>query len=97
MKLYSGVTYGNLKSVGQMMTEWIKVTDHLPKPFEIVWAYWRDREVLLACRVYEGEDYLYCEHSEGWYSLEDEKCKWANYWQYYRIDKPEKPTKEEPK
>jgi len=68
--------------------EWIKVTDKLPKPYEIVWIYWRDREVLLGCRTYEGKEEHECEPSEGWYSIGDEKCRWTNWWQYYRIEKP---------
>jgi len=70
---------------------WISVKDQLPKPYEIVWIYWRDREVLLGCRVYEGREEKECAANEGWYSLEDEKCRFSNWWQYYRIDKPEAP------
>lgn len=63
---------------------WISVKDSLPKPFEVVWIYWRDREVLLGCRIYDGQDEFTSEPSDGWYSFADEKCRWANWWQ--RID-----------
>ncbi len=64
--------------------EWINVKDCLPKPFEVVWIYWRDREVLLGCRVYVGNEETECDPSEGWYSFDDDKCKWSNFW--LRVD-----------
>lgn len=70
---------------------WINVKNELPKAFEVVWIYWKDRQVLLACRTYEPFEY---EPSEGWYSFEDDKCKWAHWWQRvdsYNIDKPNRP------
>ncbi len=57
------------------MNEWISVKEKLPPLFEIVWIYWRDREVHLGCRTADdGEPH------ECWYSFEDEKCKWTNWW-----------------
>lgn len=73
------------------MTEWISVNEKLPKLFEVVWIYWKDREVLLGCRVD-----LDSEPSEGWYSFEDDKCRWSNWWipvDYYTFDKPNGPDK----
>ncbi len=35
--------------------KWNNVKDSLPEPFEVVWIYWRDREVLLGCRKYIGK------------------------------------------
>jgi hypothetical protein len=69
--------------------EWIRVKDDLPKPFEVVWIYWRDREVLLGCRTAED-----CEPEDCWYSFEDDKCRWSNWWQRVQainLDKPEPP------
>ena len=50
---------------------WTNVYDALPAPFEVVWIYWRNREVLLGCRVYEddpnGKKYGYWGSSiKGW-------------------------------
>jgi hypothetical protein len=76
------------------MNEWISVKDRIPNPFEVVWIYWRDREVLLGCRTYVDVEAIKCEPSEGWYSFEDEKCRWTNYWQPINamsLDKPSKP------
>lgn len=74
---------------------WTNVKDTLPDPFEVVWIYWRNREVLLGCRVYEddpnGKKYG---SSEGWYSFEDEKCRWNHYWMSVKdsgLDKPDPP------
>ena len=73
---------------------WINVKDSLPNPFEVVWIYWRDKEVLLGCRTYEddpvGEKY---EPPEGWYSFEDEKCRWTHYWMpiHKSLDQPNPP------
>lgn len=75
--------------------EWLNVDEGLPKPFEIVWIYWRDRQVLLGCRTYEDEYEFTTPSHEGWYSLEDEKTRWTHYWKPYRIDKPNPPTKKE--
>jgi hypothetical protein len=76
--------------------EWISVEDELPKPFEIVWIFWRDKEVLLGCRTYEGAEEKECPPSEGWYSFSDEKCRWTHYWQRTTraniLDTPRKPT-----
>jgi hypothetical protein len=74
--------------------EWISVKDKLPKPFEVVWIYWRDREVLLGCRTYSGEESIQCEPSEGWYSFVDDKCRWVNYWKpvdAMNLDRPNPP------
>ena len=76
------------------MKNWISVKYELPKPFEVVWVYWRDKEVLLACRTYEGEEEFKCEPCEGWYSFEDEKCRWVNWWirvDRSNLDKPNHP------
>jgi len=75
---------------------WIKVKDRLPEPFEVVWIYWRDREVLLGCRTYaDDRDGSKYDPQEGWYSFEDEKCRWTNWWQRIdgsNLDKPDKPN-----
>jgi hypothetical protein len=73
--------------------EWINVRDRLPKPFQNVWIYWRDREVLIVHRTYIVEDETKQPPNEGWYSIEDEKCRWTNWWQ--PIPKPNPPTLEE--
>jgi hypothetical protein len=70
---------------------WINVKDRLPKPFELVWIYWRNRDVLLGCRVYEGKQENEQPPDQGWYSIDDDKCRNTIWWQYYRIDKPEPP------
>lgn len=73
---------------------WIKVTDDLPNPFEVVWIYWRDREVLLGCRTYIGKEEFICDPAEGWYSFEDQKCRWTNFWKRIDdscLDKPDPP------
>lgn len=70
---------------------WINVKDELPKPFEVVWIYWRNREVLLGCRTYLGEEAAKCAPSEGWYSFEDEKCRWTHYWQCVNSSNYDKP------
>lgn len=74
---------------------WIKVSDKLPQPFEVVWIYWRDREVLLGCRTYEDDpDGKKYEPSEGWYSFEDEKARWTHWWMSVKdsgLDKPNPP------
>ncbi len=77
--------------------KWINVKDELPKPFEVVWIYWRDREVLFGCRTYidEEQEKYNCDPSEGWYSFEDEKCRWTNWWKRIdssNLDKPDKPN-----
>lgn len=74
--------------------QWINVEHELPKPFEVVWIFWRNREVLLGCRIYQGDEALRCPPSEGWYSFEDEKCRWTHCWQRVNgvnLDKPEIP------
>lgn len=76
------------------MGEWISVKEKLPNPFEIVWIYWRDREILLGCRTYTGEEAIKCDPSEGWYSFEDDKCRWNHWWQRVdgsNLDKPKLP------
>jgi len=62
------------------MSEWISVKDKLPDEYDVVWIFWRDREVLLACRTCEGREHLECEPTEGWWSFEDDKCRWTNWW-----------------
>lgn len=82
------------------MNEWISVFDELPPAFTPVWIYWRDREVLLGCYTYEGEDVPpkgdeCC--AEGWYSFDDEKVRWCYWWKSAtgssNIDKPLSPNK----
>lgn len=72
---------------------WTNVKDGLPDPFEVVWIYWRDKEVLLACRTYDNDERYSTEPSEGWYSFEDEKCRWTHYWMSVKssLDKPDAP------
>lgn len=60
--------------------EWINVKDALPKPFEVVWIYWRSREVLLGCRTYTEDEADNSPEEEGWYSFEDEKCRNNHWW-----------------
>lgn len=60
--------------------KWISVYESLPDPFDVVWIYWRDREVLMGCRTYVGEEAIKCCPTEGWYSFEDMKCRWTNWW-----------------
>ena len=57
------------------MSTWISVKDSLPDPWHVVWIYWRDREVLLGCRTIVEEN-----PSDGWYSFDDGKCRWTNWW-----------------
>ncbi len=68
------------------MSEWISVKEKLPHQWEKVWVFWRDREVHVGYRTYAIDEY---EPNEGWYSLYDEKCRWANYWM--PLNKPKKP------
>lgn len=75
---------------------WISVKEDLPKPFEVVWIRWRDKEVLLGCRTYMGEEAIQCDPSEGWYSFEDEKSGWTHQWARVgssTLDKPYPPKK----
>lgn len=70
--------------------KWINVKNKLPHLFEIVWIYWKDREVLLGCRTAED-----CEPNECWYSFEDEKCRWNHWWMSHKdspCDKPRPPN-----
>ena len=75
--------------------KWINVVDELPKPFEVVWVYWRNREVLLACKTYTEEDQkkYNCELEWGWYSFEDEKTGSASLWMRVEdsLDEPKPP------
>ena len=74
--------------------EWIKVTASVPRPFEVVWIFWRNREVLLGCKT---DDIEHCEPHEGWYSFKDENRKWTDYWMRVSsssIDKPQPPKDE---
>jgi hypothetical protein len=57
--------------------KWTKVKDDLPKPFEVVWIYWRNREVLLGCKTDDDE---HCEPEECWYSFDYEKCRRTHFW-----------------
>ena len=72
--------------------EWISVKERLPDPWQVVWIYWRDREVLLGCRTYEREEEKQCDSTEGWYSFEDEKCKWTNWWMQINASSFDKPS-----
>jgi len=72
------------------MTEWISVKDKLPKPFEPVWIYWKDDEVLIGYRTYMGKEEINQLPEEGWYSIEADKCRWTNYWM--PIEKPRGPN-----
>lgn len=78
-----------------MIMVWMNVKDSMPKPYEVFWIYWRDREVLLGCITDAWDD----SHPEwGWYSFEDEKCKWAFHWQRVdriNFDNPKPPTMSE--
>ena len=74
------------------MSEWISVKDHLPDLLELVWIYWRDREVDLGCRTDAHYD-LHNQPSWGWYSFQDQKGGWAHWWQPIKVNinfKPEK-------
>lgn len=78
-----------------MKNEWIKCSHELPEPFEVVWIYWRDREVLLGCRTYDYDERYTTDATEGWYSFEDEKCRWTKYWMPINsssLDKPNPPV-----
>lgn len=72
---------------------WKNVNHSLPKPYEVVWIYWRDREVTLGCRIYYEEDAINCHPSEGWYSFDYDKCRWTLWWMYVKesLDKPNPP------
>lgn len=79
----------------RLQMEWISVKDKLPDPFEVVWIYWRDKEVLLGCRTYDGHEAVICDPSEGWYSFQDDKCRWTHFWQKVNsmnLDKPNPPS-----
>jgi hypothetical protein len=62
------------------MNEWIMVTERLPRPFQPVWIYWRAKEVLIGCRIYEGDEETRYSPIEGWYSFEDEECRCTFFW-----------------
>lgn len=66
--------------VRDSVTEWISVFEELPKPDQTVWIWWRDREVVVGCKV----DYE-CDPDWGWYSFEDDKCKWTKFWSPIRL------------
>jgi hypothetical protein len=66
--------------------EWINVFDALPKIHEVVWIYWRDREVLLGCRINDDS-----EPHENWYSFDDDKCRWTYWWQKVSSENLDKP------
>lgn len=77
--------------------EWINVKDSMPEPWDVVWIYWRNQEVLLGCKTYEGAEYRNCSPSEGWYSFEHEKCRGTNWWlpvTRASFDKPDAPKEE---
>jgi len=63
----------------KISNEWISVTEKLPELFEVVWIYWRDREVLMGFRCDE-EHTLEKDPEWGWYSIKDEKSKWCKWW-----------------
>jgi len=69
--------------------KWISVIDQLPKAFEPCWIFWRDRQVLIGWRTVEPTE-AGAEPNELWYSTEDEKCRWTNWWM--PIQKPGKPN-----
>lgn len=60
--------------------EWISVDERLPRPFEHVWIFWRDREILIGYRTYVDDEEKSQPADEGWYSTEDDKCRWAHWW-----------------
>jgi len=69
--------------------DWISVGSSIPVPFQVVWIYWKDVEVLLGCRI--DDDWI---ASEDWYSFDDEKCGWARFWlpiESGNLDKPSNP------
>jgi len=72
------------------MTEWTNVKDRLPKPMERVWIYWRDNEVVVGFRTYQGKEEIEQPPNEGWYSLEHDKCRWTNWWMPIEIPEPPK-------
>lgn len=79
-----------------MITDWINVQDEVPPPWLVVWVYWRDREVLLGCKTEKRDE---CEPTDCWYSFEDGKCRFTNWWMPVNagtFDGPE-PPKEPPK
>ena len=65
---------------------WISVYEKLPNPMEVVWIYWRGKEVLLGYKIIEEVE---SPADEGWYSLEDDKVKWTKYWM--PLKKPQRP------
>ena len=69
------------------MSEWISVYDRVPKEFEIVWVFWRDREVVIGYQTLSPKEGYHPD--EHWYSLENEKERWAKYWM--PIKRPKKP------
>ncbi len=73
------------------ITKWKKVTDEMPKYNEIVWGWWKNREVCLVQHSMstDQEYYKYCEDGI-WYSLDDEKTGCVSYWM--PLERPENPN-----
>lgn len=73
--------------------KWVNVKNGLPEPFEVVWLYWRNREVILGCRTYTGDEEIRCPADEGWYSFEDQKGGWCDFWMRLEdsVDEPDPP------
>lgn len=70
--------------------DWISVNTRLPELFEVVWIYWRDREVLLGFRC-DDQHNIENDPESGWYSIEDEKSKWCKWWMPVRCSPFDKP------
>lgn len=60
--------------------KWIKVQDRNPGYNQIVWGFFKNREVCLVQHSLSNEEYLFhCE--EGlWYSIDDEKTGCVSHW-----------------
>lgn len=50
-----------------------------------MWIYWRNDHVAIGYHL--GDDF---EDEDGWYSMEDEKCRWATCWMPIKRPKPPK-------
>jgi hypothetical protein len=71
------------------MNEWIKVSDKKPGYNEIVWGFFKNKEVCLVQHSLSDKEYFqWCEDGL-WYSLDHEKTGCVTYWK--PLDRPEKP------